>query len=500
MARGGGTYRFRNFAYDLAYHLLDADQYSVLNYSPPNSNIEHDVFISSYPRTAINLMVAANFASVEKLVSAIRNTIDENLTDKSFDLGFFVINDEEQNFPEEELKESLEGISEQWISFIHEAQTTVEAAEKVTSNIFHTRKTKVSPRKIPLHQCDVIQGHTPPALPPMTRPEELEERLSVSFNLENQRYRVLEGEKYLQEAKEKGDKEISARVISCILPPRWKIELSKPKPPKSRYRTQTRTPAFAHTAMHSMMHTTPTYGTPEEADDRPHSLVDAIGPELDGLISTIYGKADISKVLLFEYDMLKKEYEEHHFTSCGLRVGRLLESVIFSMGKNWGVELEKPKIDKLVRMNDKLKEIESYYIQYLASEDSRKANLKQNLIKSIRELNDFNFDLTTSASADKLDEDLSKKDFKLARTVLQDIRKKYLNIGGVIDEFGRKNELIKTYNDIHGIRNQAAHADIQLKPRELEKSDVDEMLETIRVMMKKLTNIGVSIIEHSSAD
>ena len=232
----------------------------------------------------------------------------------------------------------------------------------------------------------------------------------------------------------------------------------------------------------------------EDADDVYElSLVEAIRPELEGLISIIE-KKDIADVLLFEYNMLKKEHEEEHFTSCGLRVGRLLESVIFSMGKNWDVELEKPKIEKLVKMDAILREIESHYIQFITADESRAESLKIKLNRSIENLQKNIMQFTFAAGGGFSNEDLSKKDFKLARTVLMDIRKKFAKLDGVTQAFGG-NQLVETYNRIHTIRNQAAHADIDLKPRELSRDDVNDMLVTIREMMQKLVNIGVAVKE-----
>lgn len=245
--------------------------------------------------------------------------------------------------------------------------------------------------------------------------------------------------------------------------------------------------------MYSMIDTPPHDYFADEEDDYELSLVEAIRPELEGLISIIE-KKNIAHVLLFEYNMLKKEHEEEHFTSCGLRVGRLLESVIFSMGKNWDVELEKPKIEKLIQIDAKLREIESHYIQYITADETRAENFKQKLNQSLLTLNQNIVQLTFAAGEGFTDEDLSKKDFKLARTVLMDIRRKFAKVDGVMQAFGG-NQLVETYNRIHTIRNQAAHADINLNPRELCRDDVDDMLVTIREMMQKLVNIGVAVKE-----
>ena len=279
------------------------------------------------------------------------------------------------------------------------------------------------------------------------------------------------------------------------MPETWDVKLVEPKQPRKRYRQPTRATNMVSNFMHSMIDISPQHDYFEdEEDDYELSLVEAIRPELEGLISIIE-KKNIAHVLLFEYNMLKKEHEEEHFTSCGLRVGRLLESVIFSMGKNWDVELEKPKIEKLILIDAKLREIESHYIQYITADETRAENLKQKLNQSLLTLNQNIMQLTYAAGEGFTNEDLSKKDFKLARTVLMDIRKKFAKVDGVMQAFGRKNQLVETYNRIHTIRNQAAHADIDLNPRELCRDDVNDMLVTIREMMQKLVNIGVAMKE-----
>ena len=114
--------------------------------------------------------------------------------------------------------------------------------------------------------------------------------------------------------------------------------------------------------------------------------------------------------------------------------------------------------------------------------------------QSIKALSQDIYDLSYAAGEGFSNVDLSNKDFKLARTVLMDIRKKFAKVDGVLQALGG-HQLVNTYNRIHEIRNQAAHADINLKPRELSRDDVSEMLVTIREMMLKLVNIGVALKE-----
>ena len=486
------TFEQKKFAYLLAASLRSKQQYSVLNYAPPKSEAVYDVFIPSYPRMLVRILDSNTYTDGNSIRSVIERQLTEHSENKTYDCNFFVILDDNGWVPKEEVQENITSTSCSNIALAHSIRGRPEEIENISWMIFHARKGHLTPRTIPLHECS-SSTEFELELPLGKKTEESKNAITVSVNHEESRYYVLDGRDAFDAATSRHQEEISAYVITSMMPETWDVKLVEPKQPRRQYRQQARAYNMVSNFMYSMIDTPPHDYFADEEDDYELSLVEAIRPELEGLISIIE-KKNIAHVLLFEYNMLKKEHEEEHFTSCGLRVGRLLESVIFSMGKNWDVELENPKIEKLIQIDAKLREIESHYIQYITADETRAENFKQKLNQSLLTLNQNIVQLTFAAGEGFTDEDLSKKDFKLARTVLMDIRRKFAKVDGVMQAFGG-NQLVETYNRIHTIRNQAAHADINLNPRELCRDDVDDMLVTIREMMQKLVNIGVAVKE-----
>ena len=488
------TFEQKKFAYLLAASLRSKQQYSVLNYTPPKSEAVHDVFIPSYPRMLVRILDSNTYTDGNSIRSVIERQLTEHSENKTYDCDFFVILDDHRWITNEEVQEIITSTSCSNIALAQSIRGRPGEIENISWMIFHARKGYLTPRTIPLHECSSNTDFELQLPLQINEVEESKNAITVSVNHEEGRYYVLDGRDVFDAATSSNQKEISAYVIASMMPETWDVKLVEPKQPRRRNRQPSRATNMVSSFMHSMIDISPQNDYFEnKEDDYELSLVEAIRPELEGLISIIE-KNDSANVLLFEYNMLKKEHEEEHFTSCGLRVGRLLESVIFSMGKNWDVELEKPKIEKLVKIDLKLRKIESHYIQFITADESSAAKQKKLLNLSIKSLSQDIYDLSYAAGEGFSNVDLSNKDFKLARTVLMDIRKKYAMVPGVLQAFGG-NQLVYTYNRIHEIRNQAAHADINLKPRELSRDDVSEMLVTVREMMLKLVNIGVALKE-----
>ena len=96
-------------------------------------------------------------------------------------------------------------------------------------------------------------------------------------------------------------------------------------------------------------------------------------------------------------------------------------------------------------------------------------------------------------------EDITKADGvqyrfpKNVGAILRSIKKKYSRIERVREVFREQNieEIIDT---ILKIRNNAAHASIDLTSRELEHHDLAEMIRRLGILLEHLTLIGQSII------
>ena len=79
------------------------------------------------------------------------------------------------------------------------------------------------------------------------------------------------------------------------------------------------------------------------------------------------------------------------------------------------------------------------------------------------------------------------------QTLLRDIKKKYIksdDIRSEIDLIIKENYL----NRILKIRNAAAHARTSLENKEIDKSEIDEMVDNLRSFLFRLVNVATLIL------
>ena len=82
-------------------------------------------------------------------------------------------------------------------------------------------------------------------------------------------------------------------------------------------------------------------------------------PELASLLSLIDGES-VRDVINKEFIQLTEEFEADHYTSCGLRVGRL-ELMIYGLASAWEVPLNEPRLNGLAMITIELQNSRAFF-------------------------------------------------------------------------------------------------------------------------------------------
>jgi hypothetical protein len=187
-----------------------------------------------------------------------------------------------------------------------------------------------------------------------------------------------------------------------------------------------------------------------------------------------------------EVTQLEAEFDQRHYTACALRVGRSLEYIVYSLATAWGVRLDDPVFNIIDDLQQRLQAINSAILVYRESE-GRDREAKR---KTIREGSQF------AARLHELGFLLDDKTLKPStapprnvEAILRDVRKTYSRFQVVRDEL---KEMIEggLVRKILEVRNEAAHADVKGKPREIARKNVVDMLENVRTLVHKLSLVG----------
>lgn len=224
----------------------------------------------------------------------------------------------------------------------------------------------------------------------------------------------------------------------------------------------------------------------EEDFDPYETLVSPLS-KLLGILSkrAVYG------VVHHEFEQLVNEFNEGHYTSAGLRAGRLLELLVYGLATDWDVPIDTPLLHGLEKIKNISQTLQSAYLAYYESSSGNEDSMKNKFLDKVADSQKMLMKL--------LVEDITKADGvqyrfpKNVGAILRSIKKKHSRIERVREVF-REQNIEDTIDTILKIRNNAAHASIDLTSRELEHHDLVEMIRTLGVLLEHLTLIGQSII------
>ena len=200
-----------------------------------------------------------------------------------------------------------------------------------------------------------------------------------------------------------------------------------------------------------------------------------------------------------EFEEFIKEYEQEHYTSCALRVGRSLELMVLSLAQAWNVKIN-VKVLKIIDELDKdFNELNQMMVD-LSDIDPKKIDRYTLSIEKKLDIIQQKFN-KYQRSYQKSLYDGNKIEFSEPSTAP-------LNVNAVMKDIKNqfrhskhehiKNELKKIDNaklisNLLEKRNLAAHLDISGKKREFDKKGIDEMLNNLSDLIHLFNNIADNI-------
>lgn len=230
-----------------------------------------------------------------------------------------------------------------------------------------------------------------------------------------------------------------------------------------------------------------------ETDDK--DVRNTLYPDLKSLLNLIDDE-NIRTVIDHELTQLCDEFEAEHYTSCGLRVGRLLESLIYGLAISCSVPLRVPRLETLNRIEELTNEIKNIYLDYCDLNDGPEKEQKMVLIKNkMSEISSAMFEITDEIKSTTIED--QEKSTRYTGAITRDVYSKYKQIE-LVRLIYKENDLNKRVADIMKIRNLAAHANINSHKQELDKEQINNMVEDIRSLITIFSKLIFVIQQHLS--
>jgi len=204
------------------------------------------------------------------------------------------------------------------------------------------------------------------------------------------------------------------------------------------------------------------------------------------------------KLLASEFHAFGEEYDHKHWTACALRLGRMNECLIYSIGIYADIKIKDTEFEFKISAVQQVKNLMDDVQKHLANETSQSVLFEKidktcddyikflnKLIKKIK---------TTFPNKHKEGDGALPTDAK----VLEKICRKYKHLDAVQAQYllitdKDPNNNISVLKKLKDFRNLAAHANAYGHVYEISKSDVDEHRPIIRLLLHYLTNIAFAI-------
>ncbi len=197
--------------------------------------------------------------------------------------------------------------------------------------------------------------------------------------------------------------------------------------------------------------------------------------------------SDRFQLLKYEVEQLHAEYNQRHFTACALRVGRCLEFIIYSLASAWNVRLDEPVLTALDDLQRRLRHINSLVLEYRELDGDSRKNIRRQIVefgaKFSARLTEMIFEFESMVEAPELTNSPPRN----IEAILRDIRKthkRYEKVRMAIDD------ILPLVRKVLDLRNNAAHADPSGSQREVEQSNVEEMLCDVQAILFKMSVVG----------
>ena len=196
-------------------------------------------------------------------------------------------------------------------------------------------------------------------------------------------------------------------------------------------------------------------------------------------------------VLEQEIEHLRTEIAHEHFTAAALRVGRALEFVVYSACLAWSVPVREPFLAGLQSVRDRSREVESALIKLSgAMLTSSSANEERALRLAAEKLQRAITDVSTSLLQNASVPASAPSAPRNVQALLRDITRAYKSIPAVGAQTDAAGKSVKSVLDL---RNNAAHASPDGRPREVERAELERMLVQLNQVLFCLARCGHAI-------
>jgi hypothetical protein len=196
-------------------------------------------------------------------------------------------------------------------------------------------------------------------------------------------------------------------------------------------------------------------------------------------------------VLEQEIEHLRTEIAHEHFTAAALRVGRALEFVVYSACLAWSVPVREPFLAGLQSVRDRSREVESALIKLSgAMLTSSSANEERALRLAAEKLQRAITDVSTSLLQNASVPASAPSAPRNVQALLRDITRAYKSIPAVGAQTDAAGKSVKSVLEL---RNNAAHASPDGRPREVERAELERMLVQLNQVLFCLARCGHAI-------
>ncbi len=205
--------------------------------------------------------------------------------------------------------------------------------------------------------------------------------------------------------------------------------------------------------------------------------------------------------LAHEVDFLVEEFRQGHFTACALRAGRCLESIVYQLARQWGVEVQDTAFGVVHELKQKVDHLGELVGDHELAPEDRKPQLRIMIKRTVDEIQCRSTDLLLSVHAPQEEE--KQKGIGVApRTLtmlLKRVKKRWSHLEAVrnnLDQLlGRETDASETglVLQILGHRNRAAHAGVDGIPQEADQASILPLLTQLNSVIRMLSNAGIAI-------
>jgi hypothetical protein len=203
------------------------------------------------------------------------------------------------------------------------------------------------------------------------------------------------------------------------------------------------------------------------------------------------------EVLEHELSAFSEEYRHQHYTACALRIGRTLEHVVYALARSWGVNVNRTTLQVLSGLTNSFEQLSKSVIAYAASDEKAKTKHRRSVQEQIQSISgklvNLAFDLDSPMHPESTNLPIN------VESILRDIRKQFSprnkvrqTVDAIINE-----DILRRILDV---RNDAAHASTSGMRRELNKSNIDDVVELLRTALFLFGNVAFAVAEKDGCE